>query len=218
MSTQPNYQLAQPPKKGLALASLIIGIVSIFTCGLFAVGAIVGSVLGIIALNNAKANPTRYGGKGLAIAGIITSVFSLIPGLIAAIAIPNLLTAQQAARETAAIQEIKSIGTAQLTYSVTSGRGKFADLRTLGDRGLIDKSLASGEKGGYRFEVQAMYEAGEPAMFDVTARPLQTGPFGTGNRSFYSNETMSIFESEGGEPPSASVGDRIPKNGTLVEQ
>ena len=67
-----------------------------------------------------------------------------IIGIIAAIAIPNLLKSQQAARETAALREVQGIGTAQLQYSVTKGRGKFATLADLGANFFVDAGIASG--------------------------------------------------------------------------
>ncbi len=137
-----------------------------------------------------------------------------IIGIIAAIAIPNLLRSQQAARETAALSEVKQISTSQLQYSVTKGRGKFADLAALGG----DAQISSGIKGGYSFTSTAINAEGMPSMFDTTAKPQSTGAFGTGNRSFYSNETMSIFEAEGGQPPTATPQDRIPKDGQLISQ
>jgi len=54
-------------------------------------------------------------------------------------------------------------------------------------------------------------------MFDTTARPIEAGTFGTGNRSFYSNETMVVFESGGIEPPTTTPPDRVPKNGAPIE-
>jgi len=141
-----------------------------------------------------------------------------IIGIIAAIAIPNLLKSQQAARETAALSEVKQLGTAQLQYSVTKGRGKFADLATLGSEHLADGQIASGIKGGYSYASTAINAEGMPSMFDTTAKPQSVGAFGTGNRSFYSNETMSIFEAEGAQPPTATPQDRIPKDGQLLSQ
>ena len=211
---QPASRQADNRRKGLAIASLIIGIVSLLTCSLFAAGAIIGSVLGIIALIKARKNPAEFGGTGMAIAGIVTSAISIFPGLFAAIAIPNLLVAQQAARETAALAEVKTINRAQLNYFSTTGKGKFADLRTLGEQGLIDTDLASGEKGGYQFTVEPIAESGRPPMFDLTARPAKTGTFGMGNTSYYSNESYIIYEAEGGEPPSATPRNRVPGNGT----
>ncbi|MGL4304933.1 MAG: DUF4190 domain-containing protein [Mycobacteriaceae bacterium] len=51
---------------GLAVASLITSLTGIFTCGL---GAIVGLILGIIALKQTR--ETRQDGHGLALAGVI---------------------------------------------------------------------------------------------------------------------------------------------------
>ncbi len=141
-----------------------------------------------------------------------------IIGIIAAIAIPNLLKSQQAARETAAFQEVKNIGASQLQYSVTKGHGKFADLATLGTQSLVDTTIATGTKGGYLFASVPITSEGAPGMFDTTAKPASVGAFGTGNRSFYSNETMVIYETEGDQPPTATAQDRVPKNGTPLAQ
>ncbi|MEK6325724.1 MAG: DUF4190 domain-containing protein [Acidobacteriota bacterium] len=97
MQNQFDHVPANAPRKGLAIASLVVGIISIPTLGLLCVGGITGIVLGAVALNKAKLKPTQYAGRGLAIAGIITSSVSLlvtIPAIIAAIAIPNLLKSQ----------------------------------------------------------------------------------------------------------------------------
>ncbi len=140
-----------------------------------------------------------------------------IIGIIAAIAIPNLLQSQKAARETAALSEVRNIGGAQLQYTVTKGRGKFADsLGTLGAHHLVDSTIATGTKGGYQFTSLMVGET--PAMFDTTAKPVSVGTFGTGDRSFYSNESSVIYEAEGGEPPTADLQDRVPKNGNPLAQ
>ena len=137
-------------------------------------------------------------------------------GMIAAIAIPSLVKSQQAAREASAFQDLKNIGYAQITYQTTKGLGRFGDLQTLGREGLISSSLASGEKSGYIFSCTPINVAGSTPMFDVTAKPSSTGKFGTGNVSYYTNETGVIYEADGGEPPSATPQDRKPKNGNPV--
>ena len=139
-----------------------------------------------------------------------------IIGIIAAIAIPNLLKSQQAARETAALREVQAIGTAQLQYSVTKGRGKFASLATLGTEALVDSVMATGLKGGYQFTSEPI-NSGSVAMYDTSAKPSATGTFGIGNRSFYSNESNTVFDADGGEPPTATPQDRIPKNGNPIQ-
>lgn len=138
-----------------------------------------------------------------------------IIGIIAAIAIPSLLRSQQAARETAAVTEVQNIGKAQLQYSVTKGKGKFGDLAALGSQGIVDSTIASGVKGGYAFTSTPVEAAGLPPMYDTLAKPTATGLSGMGNVSFYSNENNVIYEAEGGEPPTATPQDRVPKNGTV---
>lgn len=140
-----------------------------------------------------------------------------IIGIIAAIAIPNLIKSQQAAHETAALAEVQTIGKQQVLYSITKGHGKFADLPTLGTMNYVDSNMATGNKGGYVFATTPLNAEGMPAMFDTTAHPSAVGNFGTGNRSYYANETMVVFETEGITPPSATPQDRVPKDGTPIQ-
>jgi competence protein ComGC len=220
LQNQLDHVPANPPRKGLAIASLVVGIISIPTLGLLVVGGITGIILGAVALNKAKMQPTQYAGRGLAIAGIITSSLSLlvtIPAIIAAIAIPNLIKSRQVAREAAALAEVMIIGRAQVIYSATEGDGRFTDLHTLGVQGLIDSTLASGQKNDYMFTTEQVVAEGFAPMFDVTAKPIKAGPLGTGNHSFYSNEMMVVYEAEGAEPPSATYKDRVPKNGRPIQ-
>lgn len=130
----PRPRQMRPPSKGMAIASLVIGIVGIPTFGIFVVGGIVGLVLGIIALVRASKNPAVYGGKALAIGGIIANGLAivLIPliGMMAAIAIPSLLRARVSANEAAAIGDTRSVISAQMTYSSANG-GYFDTLECL---------------------------------------------------------------------------------------
>lgn len=220
MDNQASLPPAIPLRKGLAIAALVIGIVSILTCGGLLVGPITGITLGIVALNKIKNDSAHYAGKGLAIAGIVTSACSVllvVPVIIAAIAIPNLIKSQQAAHESAALTEVQTIGKQQVLYSITKGKGKFADLATLGSLGYVDSDVATGNKGGYVFATTPINVEGMPPMFDTTAHPSTVGNYGTGNRSYYSNETMVIFETEGIQPPTATPRDRVPKDGTPIE-
>jgi hypothetical protein len=205
-----------PRRKGMAVASKVIGIISFITCSFFFVGAIAGLVLGTIALVRAKKQPDLYGGEKEARRGITFSALSLLSLIAAIIILPNFRVSQQAAREMAAMREVQVIGTAQLQYSVTKGRGRFTDLRTLGQEGLIDPTLATGQKGGYIFITNPV-EGSDKPMFDVTARPSITGMFGVGNRSFYSNETQIVYDADGGEPPQATPQNRVPENGQPIQ-
>jgi hypothetical protein len=133
-----------------------------------------------------------------------------------AIAIPNLLRSAQVARETTAHHEVLTIGRAQLLYSITRGNGRFTNLRTLGTEGLIDSSLASGQKGGYLFSSEPLFFEGTP-MFDTTAKPVEAGTVGTARRSFGSNETLVIYEAEGIVNLRGTPSNRAPAGGTPLD-
>lgn len=121
-----------------------------------------------------------------------------IIGIIAAIAIPNLLKSRQAANEASAIGSVRTLGTAQATYQSTTGKGKefCGTLANLGVTGSIDNTLAAGSKSGYNFTCVGTPSVlgGNPSFFDTTAAPATSGTFGTGNRWFYSNETFVIYQ------------------------
>src|SRR5262245_29184711 len=65
-------------RKGMAAASLVIGLISILTLGLLLVGALAGLILGLVALRRTQRAPAQYGGAGYAIAGITTSAVGLV--------------------------------------------------------------------------------------------------------------------------------------------
>jgi type II secretory pathway pseudopilin PulG len=111
--------------------------------------------------------------------------------LIAAIAIPNLLAARRAANEGSAINALRNIHTAEMSYQATAGRGHFGTLAELEGQNLINAQLASGTRSGYKFAVDASLKdfEGSPA-FAVVAVP--TDYPSTGKRSFFIDETGVI--------------------------
>ena len=138
-----------------------------------------------------------------------------IIGINAAIAVPRLLVAQQAAPETAALAEMQTIGKNQFLYSLSSSGHKYGTLQDLITKGMTDGYQNGTTKSGYIFATTPVVVEGLRPMYDTTAKPSSVGTFGTGNRSYYSNETLqnTVYEAEGGEPPSATPQDRLPKNG-----
>ena len=113
----------------------------------------------------------------------------VIIGIIAAIAIPNLLAARRAANEGSAISSLRTIHGAQVTYQSTQGNGNFADMTGLQSANLIDSTLAtSGTNGksGYKFTVsKADKSAGTSATFGAVGTPVTaTGVTATGTRDF----------------------------------
>ncbi|PYP88424.1 MAG: pili assembly chaperone [Blastocatellia bacterium AA13] len=141
-----------------------------------------------------------------------------IIGIVAAIAIPNLVKSQQAAHETAALSDCSTIGKEQLTYSLTKGHGKFGSLQTLAAEGYLDSTLGAGNKGGYIFASDPLVVENAPSMYDTTAKPSAVGTFGTGNRSFGSNETNIIYDADGAVDLKGTATDRRPAGGVPISQ
>ncbi len=121
-----------------------------------------------------------------------------IIGIIAAIAVPNLLQSKAAANEASAISAIRNIVTSHITFSATSGSGSYAtDLAALQTASLIDSVLGSGTKDGYTFA-----SSGGANAFTVTADPLLAGS--TGTRYFFSDESGVIRYSTGASATNSS--------------
>ena len=80
----------------------------------------------------------------LIVVGIVLGLVILIPaafvgvGIISAIAIPNLLESRKAADEAGAVANLRTVHTAQMTYSSTAGEGKFGSFEDLKKADLID--------------------------------------------------------------------------------
>jgi Tfp pilus assembly protein PilE len=144
-----SYTDIQPQRrsrKGLAIASLVLGVVSIPTLGLFVVGAITALAFGIIALNRVKKEPAIYGGKGMAIAGIITSAVSLVLvavfAILAFVAMPRLLEGMEIARESAAIEHLRTIHYSQARFY--GAKQRFGTLKELNETGYLDSRYVNG--------------------------------------------------------------------------
>ena len=123
-----------------------------------------------------------------------------IIGIIAAIAVPNLLQSKAAANEASAIASVRNVITAEITYYSTTGGGKYADLDKLKTAKLIDDVLGSGVKDGYEFAVPV--GDGATDDFNVTAVPVTVGK--TGFRGFFGDATGVIRYSADGSTAAAS--------------
>jgi prepilin-type N-terminal cleavage/methylation domain-containing protein len=127
-----------------------------------------------------------------------------IIGIIAAIAIPNLLASKRSANEGSAIGSVRSINTAEATYFTTAGQNlTYGDLTALQGASLIDSVLAGGTKSGYIFTVTTVAPvAGTAAQYEVKARPVSANSVtGTGTRGFYSDESSVIYGLPGAAAP-----------------
>ena len=124
--------------------------------------------------------------KGFSLIELLIVV--VIIGIIAAIAIPNLLAARRAANEGSAQSTNRTLHSAQVTYAATVGSGNYAGtLLVLNGQNLIDSQLALGSKSGYSYATfPTLRVVGtSEATFTVGAAPtVATGVSQTGTRKF----------------------------------
>jgi len=207
-------------RKGLAISSMVLGLLSLPLMCVFVglVTAPISLVLGVIALVKANKSPAEFGGKGMAITGIVASALAavMIP-IVAAIAIPSLLRARIAANEAAAVGDMRTVISAQATYASMSG-GQYGSLACLenpqsclsnvppGMPPLLDSQLAGlSVKNGYE---RSLHLGGAGAMdvsssnadhFAYVAVPVTAGR--TGMRAFCGDEEGVIRVSADGTMP-----------------
>lgn len=109
-----------------------------------------------------------------------------IIGIIAAIAVPNLLASRRAANEGSALSSLRTIHSAQIAYQATTGSGAYASsINTLSTQRLLDSVLGSGTKSGYDFAIIDQSGTYASAVFGAYAFPASTSGAGqTGTRVF----------------------------------
>lgn len=126
--------------------------------------------------------------------------------IIITMAVPKFNKAKEFANETQAISEIRTIHEVQVQYQ--SQYGRFAtSLTELGppqsgaaspaSADLVDATVAAGVKSGYKFTV-----TGNQSGYTINANPETYGT--TGNRTFFSDQTMVTRANDGAEPATAS--------------
>jgi type II secretory pathway pseudopilin PulG len=160
---------------GKAIGSLVCGILSVTILSCLA--GIPAIILGHMSRSAIRKSLGQLKGEGMALAGLILGYVSLaiIPVIliIATISIPSLLRSRQAANESAAVANLRTINTAEVTYLSVKG-GTYGDLDALIESGLLDTRF-NGGVSGYDFHI--VTEGGD---YTATATPASsnTGRFG----------------------------------------
>ena len=200
--------MTQPTRtSGKAVASLILGIVNaLFLFIVFPIG-ILAIVFGHLGRNEVKQSNGAVDGGGMAMAGLVLGYMGVagIPFIliVAAIAIPNLLSARVSANESSAVGGLRTINTALVSYNAQyPRRGYPTSLRELGPAapgqpesedgaGFIDDRLASGTRSGYTFTYLPgpLDENGTITGYTVYADPVNPN---TGHRHFFTDTSAVI--------------------------
>lgn len=122
--------------------------------------------------------------------------------VIAAIALPNFMRTKMAANAASAVQSLRTLNTAEVSYSSTYGVGYSPSLAQLGaptagnpvsaaGADLIDVILASGLKSGYTF-IYTPVGGGPGAYQAYTINANPTVPGTTGSTFYYTDQLQVI--------------------------
>ena len=136
--------------------------------------------------------------------------------IIAAIAIPNYMRSKMAANESSAAESLRTIVTAEISYSNTYGTG-FAPLVNLGGAApctsapatacLLDSQVSSGVKSGYTLATPIPGGLGTAAApnFSFVANAVPILPGQSGQTSFCADESAVVRKDPTGATVAATV-------------
>lgn len=150
-----------------------------------------------------------------------------VVGVLAAIAVPNLLSSRRAANEASALGSLRTIASSEHTYRATAGGGNYGDLAALATLNFVDAKVggatiapAGTPRSGFLFSAANVPGVGVPA-FDAKAQAfLHTSVdvlFATGTRSFYVNELgVTYFNNTDTAPTCSANASRAMAAGSIV--
>jgi hypothetical protein len=141
-------------------------------------------------------------------------------GIIAAIAIPGLLSARIAGNEASAIGRLRGMTSAQAVFSMRHN-GRYGSLDCLNQPALcpppegdppsspyLPADLSGSPSSGYTFRLAL---ADDQSHFTYWAEPEQRGT--TGRRAFCVDPSGTVLQYAGTVPPAPGPGDACPDGG-----
>jgi len=144
----------------------------------------------------------KKGNKGFSLLELLIVVAIIL--IIATIAIPSLLRSRQAANESAAVANLRTINTAEVTYLSSSG-GSYGDLSDLVTAGLIDNTFTNTvarPKAGYIFGITAT-----STDYTAAAYPASTN---TGRWGYYSvPDAVVRYSTDSAFAPATQAGNAV---------
>ncbi|MCH8250908.1 MAG: DUF4190 domain-containing protein [Planctomycetes bacterium] len=124
-------------RTGLAITALILGIVGMPTC----LPGIAAIVVGIIALSRIARKPERYGGRGMAIAGIAlggaSAVMFPVFLLFVSILLPSLSRARELSKRLVCSANMRAVAISAKTYAEDNDGMMPTPLSALVDEGYL---------------------------------------------------------------------------------
>ena len=122
--------------------------------------------------------------------------------IIATIAIPSLLRSRQAANETHAVANLRTLNTAEVQY-ISTHQGSYGGLPDLVAAGLLDDRYTSGS-AGYNFAIQI-----SSSFLDYTATAIAQGP-NSGRFDYYTKPDYTIrYSTDPTRAPTGLTGEPV---------
>ena len=182
-SSPPPLPDAMPAKtSGMAVTSLVLGILGMFTCGLTALFGLIFGIIAIVKVNNSGG---KLKGFGLALAGtIVSGIFLFMIPIFAAMLLPALAAAKTKAQEINCVNNEKQLALAVKIFA-SDNTNHFPPAATWCD---AIKTFTGGEKV---FKCNA---ANSSSRCDYAFNAKLDGL----DESKINPQTVLIFESDGG--------------------